>query len=272
MNTNIINAKNIIRLAYQLCDIAIPYLGSSGTMQTWSGICGNVIVGDDGQHWIGDLCYMREKFGWSHDEYMQAYGYCNYPAGDWRDHVNLTDNLQVHTFRDKHILVIRTGSDGAGPLGLGLDTAAVSFVSTDRARLEAAAAACIAYLESKRGELEAAAAKEEAAWAAYLKHDADKKAAAEKFRTPGNTIIGTRTVADYAGGGYRGRAKFKTRTENVRFVIASASADYLTSTTGQRFKIDTLRDCRAFTPRQIGAQKAAATRQAARAPASTTQP
>lgn len=265
MKTNILTTSTIIRHAYQLCEIALPHMGNGGTMTVWSPPYGHVIVGDDGQHWIGDLCYMREHFGWSHADYMRAYGYSDYTdiSSEWRQSPNLTDNLQVHTYGDKHILVIRTGSDGAGPFGLGLDTAAVSFVTTDRSRVEAARAACIEWIEAHRAEIEAAATREAAAWDAIIKHEDGKKAAAEKFRTPGNTIIGTRTVADYAGGGYRGRAKFKTRTENIHFVIARASADYLTSTSGQRFKIDTLKDCRAFTPRQIGARKAAATRKAA---------
>lgn len=246
--------------AWKLCETALPHMGSGGTYEIWTGICGNVIVGDDGQHWIGDLCYMREKFGWSHDEYMQAYGYSDYPAGAWRDQVNLTDHLQVHTFRDKHILVIRTGSDGEGPLGLGLDTAAVSFVTTDRARVEAAAAACIAWLEAKRADFAAFLEEEKANREAWEIKRAAKEAAEKLLTTAGNTIIGTRKVADYAGGGYRGRPRFKSRTEDVSFVLRSATAEFFTSTTGQRFKRSTFIECKALTPRQVGARKAAITR------------
>ena len=133
----------IRRNAGRLCKLALPIVvPDGGSTEVWAGKYGEVLVGADGQSWVGDLCYMHERFGWSNAEYMQAYGYTNYPDPEWRHSPNTTRRLQVHNFRDKYILVIGTGSDGAGPLGLGLDTAAVSFVSTDRARIEVAALAC----------------------------------------------------------------------------------------------------------------------------------
>jgi hypothetical protein len=251
---NVTDARWIIRHASRLCDLALPHLGASGEMQTWCGKYGQVIVGDDGQHWIGDLCYMHEKFGWSHSDYMTAYGY----TGNGQE--CLTDGLKVHTFQDKHILVIRTGSDGAGPLGLGLDTAAVSFVSTDRARVEAAAACCIAWLETKRADFAATLQEEADHRAAWVAKAAAKAAQEKHLTTPGHTITGTRKVADYQGGGYRGRPRFKSREETVTFTLRSASADYFTATTGTRYKRSTFTEVQAFTPRQIAAQKAAATR------------
>ena len=251
---NVTDARWIIRHAYPLCDLALPHLGASGEMQTWRGKYGQVIVGDDDQHWIGDLCYMSEKFGWSHSDYMTAYGY----TGSGQE--SLTDGLKVHTFQDKHILVIRTGSDGAGPLGLGLDTAAVSFVSTDRARVEAAAAACISYLEERRADFAATLAEEAAHRAAWAIKAAAKAAQEKHLTTPGHTITGTRKVADYQGGGYRGRPRFKSREETVTFILRSASPDYFTATTGTRYKRSTFTEVKAYSPRQIAAQKAAATR------------
>jgi hypothetical protein len=203
---------------------------------------------------------MRERFGWSSDDYMRAYGYTTYPAADWRTGESATDHLRVHTYGDKHILVIRTGADGEGPLGLGLDTAAVSFVSTSRARVEAAAAACIAWLESQREKFAAILAEEAEQQAQWEKHQAERAAAEKLLTTPGNTITGTRKVAEYQGGGYRGRPRFKSQEESVTFILRSASPEFFTSTSGQRYKRSTFTEVKALTPRQIGARKAAATR------------
>jgi hypothetical protein len=147
MNTDItaepINETAIRKHASELCELALPIVSPGGyTREIWVGKYGEVIVGNDGQHWIGDLCYMRERFNWTHDDYMRAYGYTLCPDPGWRESPNATRLLPVHTYGDKHILVINTGHDGAGPLGLGMDTGAITFVSTDRTRIEAAATAC----------------------------------------------------------------------------------------------------------------------------------
>lgn len=119
-------------------------MGGPAHYEVWAGRYGAVIVADDGQAWAGDLCYMEEKFGWSHAQYMAAYG--RTPDTD-ATQVYLTDRLQVHATDDgKYIIVIPVGGDGAGPIGLGFDTGSCSFVSTDRTRVEAMRAACLDYL------------------------------------------------------------------------------------------------------------------------------
>jgi hypothetical protein len=160
MKTDILTSENIRRHSFDLCRLALPLvLAGPGHVETWVGVCGDVIVADDGQAWAGDLCYMREKFGWTHADYMTAYG-----APENRGEGYKTDRLQVHTFGDRHILVINLGGDGAGPFGTGIDSGSFSFVSTDRARIEAAAAACIAHMEGMRPQLEEAARIDAAMW------------------------------------------------------------------------------------------------------------
>lgn len=253
-----LSSANLIAHQSELCRLALNHMGDSGSYETWSGKYGQVIVDDAGHAWAGDLCYMIEKFGWTHEQYMAAYG-----STGRADQVYLTDRLQLHTAHDgKHLLVIPLGGDGCGPLGLGFDTGSCSFVTTDRARAEAMQSACIAHMEGLHSLLETEQAAREAQFATFEKEHAARAERRAKWETPGNTVRGTRSVAAYAGGGYRGRPRFKTETEQVEFVIAKASADYLTSTQGARYKRATLDNCHVFTRRQIGAEKAARTRKA----------
>jgi len=136
----------IERNCRELCKVALESLkADSAHREIWIGHYGDVLVGDDGKHWVGDLCYMHEKFEWSHQDYMRAYGYMNYPTAGWENE-NQTNGLHVHEFGGKFILVIRVGHDGDGPLDLCLDTGAVSFVSTMRDSVEAAAEACRSWI------------------------------------------------------------------------------------------------------------------------------
>lgn len=157
-----VNEATIRYFCYRLCDIALKVIGGEVHREVWAPPYGEVLVSESGDTWIGDLCYMKAKFDWSQFEYMEAYGF-NKPQGTYE-----TDNLNVHSFNDgtktkKFIMVISTGSDGLGPLDLGLDTAAVSFVSSDEGKINAAAEACAeflkenyAYYKSKTKELVAA--------------------------------------------------------------------------------------------------------------------
>lgn len=130
-----------------LCELAFAIVAtSSHRREVYSGQCGEVIVGDDSSFWVGDLCYISNGLGWSHDGYMNAYGYTQYPGAEWRVAANATRRLRVHEFDGKFILVIGCGHDGTGPLGLGMDTGGISFVSTDRERIHRAAAACRDFL------------------------------------------------------------------------------------------------------------------------------
>jgi hypothetical protein len=129
--------------AWQMCPKALDAMGGTFTPEVWCGKYGEVLVSDDGEAWVGDLCYMREKFGWTHDEYMQAYGYM--PG---KKDVCATEGLRIHEFGGKSILIVGLGGDGAGPLGTGIDTGSIAFVSTSRNRVEKARGACIRHLAS----------------------------------------------------------------------------------------------------------------------------
>lgn len=104
-------------IAHELAHAALAHLGGIQSCDVWSARYGEVITTTSGAV-IGDLCYMSERYGWSHEDYMAAYG-------------PIHARLAVTAHKGRFILVIPNGGDGDAPLGLGVDTGALSVVSED---------------------------------------------------------------------------------------------------------------------------------------------
>jgi hypothetical protein len=68
--------------------------------------------------------------------------------------------------------------------------------------------------------------------------------------SPGNRVFGTRTMSAPIG-----KSLWRTNCEPVDFIIAKATAQFLVSTTGERYKISTLGRCESLTPRQVAERR-----------------
>lgn len=212
------------------------------------GRYGHIIQMPDGLM-AGDLCYMQPVVGWTDPQYMQAYGYlpdASNPGAYLEP--NATDNLAIHTFETWHVLVLRLGGDGDGPLGLGFDTGSLSFVSHDRAQIETAQAAMLALLETKRPAIEEDIRRTEKARKAS---ERAAKIAARKAKMwrEGNYLSAIHSTKQRLSGGRW--PKYKMVEEPVHIRIAKLTPEFVVDEAGSRYKLTTLFNVEIVTPRTM---------------------